>query len=169
MARPSLPVFRTRYSVTVVKAVLPLRFTPSASVSRITLPATVTSVLPYSSHRPTLVFWIHRPVTTAPVPSEPLMALWVLSSNRPTVLPRMAKSLRLTGPGTTAGLSMNSFDSTWEYQDPAPSIVALLMASGELTVNEPCGIHTLLWAASAAAIAALNAAVESVAPVGLAP
>jgi hypothetical protein len=43
------------------------------------------------------------------------------------------------------------------------------MASGELTVNEPGGIHTLSWAALAAAIAALNAALESLAPVGSAP
>jgi hypothetical protein len=51
------------------------------------------------------------------------MALDVLSSCRPTVLPRMAKLLRLTAPETADVLSMSSLALICEYQSPAPSMV----------------------------------------------
>jgi hypothetical protein len=69
-----------------------------------TLFSTVQLLLPYWSQNPTLVSWIHRPLTVHPVPSEPSIALAVLSSCRPTVEPRIAKLLRLIGPETDRGV-----------------------------------------------------------------
>src|ERR1700761_1298085 len=118
--------------VTVELAALPLKFSPSASVDSTTEFSTVTLVLPYCNQKPTLVSWIHRPLTVAPVPSDPLIALAELSSCRPTVEPMIAKPLRLTGPGTAEVLLMNSLVLIEVYQSPAPTIVALLTCSGEL-------------------------------------
>src|SRR5579875_76177 len=132
MARPSSPVLRIRLLVTVELVALPLKFSPSASVDRITQFSTVMLVLPYWSQNPTLVSWIQTPLTIEPVPSDPLIALAVLSSCRPTVEPRIANPLRLTGPGTAEVLSMNSLVLIWVYQSPAPSMVALFIWSAEL-------------------------------------
>ncbi len=148
---------------------LPLKFSPSASVDSTTQFSTVMSVLPYWSQKPTLVSWIHRPSTIEPVPSDPLIALAVLSSWRPTVEPRMAKPLRLTGPETVEVLSMNSLVFSCEYQSPAPTMVALFTWSAEVIRKVPCGIHTGTFAAAAAAMAVRKALVESAAPVGSAP
>ena len=102
---------------------LPLKLTPSASVDSMTLFSTVQLLLPNWSQKPTLVSWIHSPLTVQPLPSEPSMALAVLSSCRPTVLPRIAKPLRLIGPATAEVLSISSLVLSCEYQSPAPSIV----------------------------------------------
>src|SRR6266702_2945149 len=162
-------LLRMKLFLTVESVALPLKFRPSASVERISQFSTVILVLPYWSQNPTLVSWIHRPFTTEPVPSEPLMALAVLSSCRPTVEPRIAKPLRLTGPGTAIVLSMNSLVLICEYQSPAPAMVALLTCSGELIKKVPGGIHTGSPFALAAEIALPNAAVESALPEGSAP
>src|SRR5277367_2347447 len=71
---------------TVQLDALPLKLTPSASVDSMTLFSTVQLLLPNCSHMPTLVSWIHSPLTVQPLPSEPSMAFAVLSSCRPTVL-----------------------------------------------------------------------------------
>ncbi len=118
---------------TVQLLALPLKFSPSASVDSITLFSTVQLLLPYWSQKPTFVSWIHRPLTVHPLPSDPSIAFAVLSSCRPTVEPRIAKPLRLTGPETAEVLSMNSLVLICEYQSPAPTMVALLTCSGELT------------------------------------
>src|SRR5579875_591225 len=169
MARPSSPVLRMKLLVTVQLVALPLKFSPSASVDRITVFFTVQSLLPNCSQNPTLVSWIHRLSAVQPLPSDPLIALCVLSSNRPTVLPMIAKPLRLIGPGTAEVLSMNSLDLIVVYQSPAPSIVALLNCSAELIRNVPCGIQTDSPLALAAEMAAWKADVESDWPVGSAP
>src|SRR5258708_18574445 len=70
------------------------------------------------------------------------MALAVLSSCRPTVLPRIAKPLRFTAPDTADVLSMNSLVLICEYQSPAPSIVTPLTCSAEPMRKAPDGIHT---------------------------
>src|ERR1700728_3510854 len=116
---------------TVQLDALPLKLTPSASVDSMTLFSTVQLLLPYCSHSPTLVSWIHSPFTVQPLPSEPSMAFAVLSSCRPTVLPRIAKLLRLTAPEIAEVLSMSSLVLICEYQSPAPSIVAELTWSAE--------------------------------------
>src|ERR1700761_2948105 len=133
MASPSSPVLRMKLPVTVEFVALPLKFRPSASVESTTLFSTVTLVLPYCSQNPTLVSWIHRPLTIDPVPSEPLMALAELSSCRPTVEPMIEKPLRLIGPETAEVLLMNSLVLIVVYQAPAPAIVALLSCRAELT------------------------------------
>src|SRR5580693_5214787 len=84
---------------TVQLDALPLKLTPSASVDSMTLFSTVQLLLPNCSHMPTLVSWIHSPFTVQPLPSEPSMAFAVLSSCRPTVLPRIAKPLRKVPDG----------------------------------------------------------------------
>src|ERR1700735_5483325 len=109
--------------LTVQLEALPLKLTPSASVDSMTLFSTVQLLLPNCSHMPTLVSWIHSPLTVQPLPSEPAMAFAVLSSCRPTVLPRIAKPLRLIGPATSEVLSISSLVLICEYQSPAPSIV----------------------------------------------
>ena len=119
MASPSSPLLRRKLFLTVQLVALPLKFRPSASVDSTMLFSTVQLLFPYWSQNPTLVSWIHSPFTVQPLPSEPLMALAVLSSWRPTVLPRMAKPLRLTGPDTAEVLSMNSLVLICEYQSPA--------------------------------------------------
>src|SRR5487761_7379 len=124
---------RMKLFFTVQLVAFPLKLRPSASVDSITLFSTVQLLLPYCSQNPTFVSWIHSPFTVKPLPSEPLIALAVLSSWRPTVLPMMAKLLRLTGPETAEVLSMNSLVLSCEYQYPAPAIVALLTWSAELT------------------------------------
>src|SRR5579859_1440643 len=116
MARPSSPSLRKKLFLTVLPLALPLKFRPSASVDSTMEFCTVMFVLPNCSQNPTLVSWIHRPSTVEPVPSEPLMALAVLSSCRPTVEPRIAKLLRFTGPDTADVLSMNSLVLICEYQ-----------------------------------------------------
>src|SRR5258708_36250157 len=65
------------------------------------------------------------------------MALAVLSSCRPTVLPRIAKPLRFTAPDTADVLSMNSLVLICEFQSPAPSIVTPLTCSAEPMRKEP--------------------------------
>src|SRR5438445_13783453 len=100
IARPSSPSLRRKLFFTVQPEALPLKFRPSASVDCTMLFSTVQPLLPYCSQKPTLVSWIHRPLTVQPLPSDPSIAFAVLSSCRPTVLPRMAKPLRLTGPAT---------------------------------------------------------------------
>src|ERR1700738_2079985 len=100
IARPSSPVLRRKLFFTVQLDALPLKFSPSASVDSTTLFSTVQPLLPYCSQNPTFVSWIHRPLTVQPLPSDPSIPLAELSSCRPTVLPRMAKPLRLTGPAT---------------------------------------------------------------------
>src|SRR6202046_1334064 len=184
---------------TVQLDALPLKLTPSASVDSMTLFSTVQLLLPNCSHIPTLVSWIHSPFTVQPLPppvplrcpncshipplvswihspftaqplpSEPSMALAVLSSWRPTVLPRIAKPLRLIGPETAEVLSISSLALICEYQSPAPSMVPAWICRCELTRKVPLGIQTASPAEFAAAIAWLNAEVESFTPVGSAP
>src|ERR1700722_6599689 len=169
IARLSSPVPRMKLFFTVQLEPLPLKLTPSASVDSMTLFSTVQLLLPNCSHMPTLVSWIHSPFTVQPLPSEPSMALAVLSSCRPTVLPRIAKPLRLIGPETAEVLSMSSFALSCEYQSPAPSIVPAWIFRCELTRKVPLGIQTASPAEFAAVIAWLNAEVESLTPVGSAP
>src|SRR5450755_1291667 len=169
MARPSSPVLRMKLFCTVQLVAFPLKFRPSASVDRTSVFSTVQLLLPYWSQNPTLVSWIHRPFTVQPEPSEPSMALAVLSSWRPTVEPRIANPLRLTGPATTEVLSMSSLVLICEYQSPAPTMVALLTCSAEPTRKVPGGIHTDWPAELAAEMALRKAAVESEPPVGSAP
>src|SRR5579875_12680 len=133
MASPSSPVLRMKLLVTVQLVALPLKFRPSASVDSTMLFSTVQLLFPYCSQKPTLVSWIHSPLTVQPLPSDPLIALAVLSSCRPTVLPMIEKPLRLIGPDTDEVLSMNSFVLMTEYQAPAPVIVALPNCRAELT------------------------------------
>src|SRR6202021_2557033 len=109
---------------TVQLDALPLKLTPSASVDSMTLFSTVQLLLPYCSHMPTLVSWIHSPFTVQPLPSDPSIAFSVLESFLPTVEPRLAKPLRLTAPEMAEVLSMNMLDLICEYQSPAPSMVA---------------------------------------------
>src|ERR1700742_721894 len=154
---------------TVQLVALPLKLRPSASVDSMTVFSTVQLLLPYWSQKPTFVSWIHSPLTVKPLPSDPSIAFAVLSSWRPTVLPRIAKPLRLTGPETGEVLSMNSLVLTCEYQSPAPAIVAEFTWSAELTRKVPAGIHTASPAELAAEMALRNAVVESAAPVGSAP
>src|ERR1700722_11404699 len=125
MASPSSPLLRRKLFLTVQLLALPLKLRPSASVDSTTLFSTVQLLFPNCSQNPTLVSWIHSPLTVQPLPSEPLMALAELSSCRPTVLPRMAKPLRLTGPATAEGLSVNSLVLIWADQSPAPTMVGL--------------------------------------------
>ena len=135
-----------------------------------TLFSTVQLLLPYCSQKPTLVSWIHSPFTVQPLPSEPSMALAVLSSCRPTVLPRIAKPLRLIGPETAEVLSISSLVLICEYQSPAPSIVPALDL--QLRADRGrcrTGSRPPRPAAFAAVIAWLNAVVESFTPVGSAP
>ena len=66
--------------LTVQLVALPLKLRPSASVDSMTVFSTVQLLLPYCSQNPTFVSWIHSPLTVQPVPSEPLIALAVLSS-----------------------------------------------------------------------------------------
>src|ERR1700677_2158177 len=169
IARLSSPVPRMKLFFTVQLDALPLKLTPSASVDSMTLFSTVQLLLPYCSHSPTLVSWIHSPFTVQPLPSEPSMALAVLSSCRPTVLPRIANPLRLIGPATSEVLSISSLVLICEYQSPAPSIVPFWICSGELMRKVPLGIQTASPALLAAVIAWLNAEVESLTPVGSAP
>src|SRR5580700_5758831 len=104
--------------LTVQLLALPLKLRPSASVDSMTLFSTVQLLLPYCSQKPTLVSWIHSPFTVQPLPSEPSMAFSTLESFRPTVLPRIAKLLRLIGPGTSDVLSISSLVLICEYQSP---------------------------------------------------
>ena len=97
------------------------------------------------------------------------MAFAVLSSCRPTVLPRIAKPLRFTAPDTADVLSMNSLVLSCEYQSPAPSMVTPLTCSAEPMRKVPDGIHTGSPAVFAAEIALRNAVAESLAPVASAP
>ncbi len=154
---------------TVQLVALPLKLRPSASVDSMTVFSTVQLLLPYWSQNPTFVSWIHSPFTVKPLPSDPSIAFAVLSSCLPTVLPRIANPLRLTGPETAEVLSMNSLVLSCEYQLPAPMIVAELTWSAELMRKVPDGIHTDSPAELAAEIALRNAWVESAAPVGSAP
>src|SRR6185312_5228583 len=142
MARLSSPVLRRKLFFTVQPEALPLKFTPSASVDSMTVFSTVQLLLPYCSQNPTFVSWIHSPLAVQPLPSEPSMALEVLSSCRPTVEPRMAKLLRLIGPATEPVLSISSLVFSWVYQSPAPSIVPALMLRWPPTRYVPDGIHT---------------------------
>src|ERR1700678_2302380 len=159
MARLSSPVPRRKLFFTVQLLALPLKLMPSASVDSMTLFSTVQ--LLYCSHSPTLVSWIHSPLIVHPLPSEPSIAFSVLESFRPTVLPRIAKLLRLIGPATSEVLSMNSLVLICEYQSPAPSMVPAWICTGELMRKVPDGIQTASPAALAAEIASLNAEVES--------
>src|ERR1700729_66867 len=142
---------------TVQLDALPLKLTPSASVDSMTLFSTVQLLLPNWSQKPTLVSWIHSPFTVQPLPSEPSMALAVLSSCRPTVLPRIAKPLRLIGPETGGGLSISSLAFICDDQPPAPSMVPAWICRCELMRKVPLGIQTASPAALAAVIAWLNA------------
>src|ERR1700751_3027856 len=108
MARPSSPVLRRKLFFTVQPDALPLKFRPSASVDSTTLFSTVQPLLPNWSQNPTFVSWIHRPLTVQLLPSEPSIALAVLSSWRPTVEPMIAKLLRVIGPATADVLSISS-------------------------------------------------------------
>src|SRR5579859_801836 len=165
MARPSSPVLRMKLFLTVQLVALPLKLRPSASVDSMTLFSTVQLLLPYWSQNPTFVSWIHSPFTVQPLPSDPSIAFAVLSSCRPTVLPRIANPLRLTGPETAPWLLMNSLVLICEYQSPAPWMVAEFTWSEEPIRKVPCGIHTDSPAALAAEIALRNAVVESLTPV----
>src|ERR1700721_2142627 len=122
---------------TVQLDALPLKLTPSASVDSMTLFSTVQLLLPYCSHSPTLVSWIHSPFTVHPLPREPSRAFEGGSSCRPTVLPRIAKPLRLIGPATSEVLSISSLALICEYQSPAPSIVPALICRCELMRKGP--------------------------------
>src|SRR5579859_5376195 len=169
IARPSSPSLRRKLFFTVQLDALPLKFRPSASVDSTTLFSTVQLLLPYWSQNPTLVSSIQRPSTVQPLPSDPSIALAELSSCRPTVLPRIAKPLRLTGPETAPEFLMNMLVSSCEYQEPAPMNEASITESDEPILYVPGGIHTGSFAEFAALIALLNALDESLAPVGSAP
>src|SRR5580658_3295754 len=114
MASPSSPVLRRKLFFTVHEVALPLKLMPSASVDSMTEFSTVQLLLPYCNHMPTFVSWIHRPLTVQPLPSEPSRPLAVLPSLRPTWEPRIAKPLRLIGPGTSEVLSINMLVSICE-------------------------------------------------------
>src|ERR1700744_6208893 len=90
IARLSSPVLRRKLFFKVQLEALPLKLMPSASVDSMTEFSTVQLLLPYCSHMPTLVSWIHRPLTVQPLPSEPSSPLAVLPSLRPTWEPRIA-------------------------------------------------------------------------------
>src|SRR5258708_35677667 len=96
------------------------------------------------------------------------MALAVLSSCRPTVLPRIAKPLRFTAPDTADALSMNSLGLICEYQSPAPSIVTPLTCSAEPMRKVPDGVHTGSPAVFARETAVVTAGARSVGSVGAA-
>src|SRR5580698_6294114 len=116
MARLSSPVSRRKLFFTVQLLALPLKFSPSASVDRTMVFSTVQLLLPYCSQKPTLVSWIHSELTVHPVPSEPSIAFSVLLSFRPTVLPMIAKLLRLIAPESADVLSIIMLESIIVYQ-----------------------------------------------------
>src|SRR5580692_11127429 len=132
IARLSSPVSRRKLFFTVQLVAFPLKFRPSASVDRTIVFSTVQLLLPYCSQNPTLVSWIHRPLTVHPAPSDPSIALATLPSLRPTCEPRIAKLLRLIGPATSEVLSISSFVLICVYQSPAPAMVPAEICSGEL-------------------------------------
>jgi len=152
---------------TVQLVALPLKLRPSASVDSMTVFSTVQLLLPYCSQKADVRVLDPQPVDReARCRATRRSAFAVLSSCLPTVLPRIAKPLRLTGPGTAeVFVDETRLVLICEYQSPAPDDRRRVdLERPSLTdVRTGPGIHTDCPAELAAETALRNAWVESAA------